>query len=292
MTKKYEINQKELEALKKDDYQLNQEDINLIRSAVEKQNQKIKCYFEEEYLYYIAEFFIKNGYANVLHRLNVCLTKYNPASVRDIVLTICDAFDAEWDDLLWRKKRFQQHQNYIDTTLQEKDHEIQTQINAFYKKYKKDIAKIKVDDSKTKKKYQLNEAMRNRISEELHSLECQYDKISEIYNISKSMVSKLANKEASINYISSEILEKLANIFHCSKEYVLCETDDRYETKMIVNGKEEIGSFPFSFRRNNREVEKLIKFLSQHYDGKFVESLFIITTILNLNYSRLCRESG
>ena len=106
------------------------------------------------------------------------------------------------------------------------------------------------------------------------------------------MVSKLANKEASINYISSEILEKLANIFHCSKEYVLCETDDRYETKMIVNGKEEIGSFPFSFRRNNREVEKLIKFLSQHYDGKFVESLFIITTILNLNYSRLCRESG
>lgn len=99
----YEIYQEELDALNKKNDEISQEDLRLIKSAVEKQNQKIKSYFKEDYLYYIAEFFIEKGYANVVYQLNLCLTKYKPASVRDIVYTICDAFEAVWDDLLWRK---------------------------------------------------------------------------------------------------------------------------------------------------------------------------------------------
>ena len=278
----YEIYQEELDALNKKNDEISQEDLRLIKSAVEKQNQKIKSYFKEDYLYYIAEFFIEKGYANVVYQLNLCLTKYKPASVRDIVYTICDAFEAVWDDLLWRKERFEQYQKRIEEIdLKEKKHGIQTQIAMFYEQCKIDISMIQADDSKAKKRYRLNDAMRNRISDELHRLEFPYDKISEMYNISKSMVSKLANKEDSINYISAEILEKLANFFHCSKEYILCDTNDRLETRMILDGEDGRGDFSVSFKLNNREVEKLIKYLSQHYNDKFVESLFIITRILN-----------
>ena len=57
----YEIYQEELDALNKKNDEISQEDLRLIKSAVEKQNQKIKSYFKEDYLYYIAEFFIEKG---------------------------------------------------------------------------------------------------------------------------------------------------------------------------------------------------------------------------------------
>ena len=46
----YEIYQEELDALNKKNDEISQEDLRLITSAVEKQNQKIKSYFKEDYL--------------------------------------------------------------------------------------------------------------------------------------------------------------------------------------------------------------------------------------------------
>lgn len=289
---------------------LSEEEKKLIKSAIDKQNKEIQIKFRDEYLFHIAAFFLKHQNSEALHRFNLCLEKYDPASTIDILQVICDIYDTLWNDFDWRKEHYAFHQKKIDEcnqeivedkkeesreeskeegektstenekkkTSKEKDLPyLKTQISLYYQEYHQMMDKHPDSNNEHKQRYDVDDGMRERIATEISRLDREYKIINELYGIPLSAIEKYAQKDSSAKTITYERLEKLANAFHCSIMYLLGETPERSTIRIDDDG--ESIDFAVSFRLNNKEVEKFVKYFTKHYDENIIERLFIITSI-------------
>lgn len=287
---KNELREKEIQAIRKESDKLNSEDIKMIRSAIDKQNQKIKT-CKPFYLYCIAQY-LENHYS-FLRSLVICLYGYNnpndPNSpqnqkyVQDIIKVFIDMFEVRWQDIGWRKMKYEYHNEKIKSVLDMKcsgNVSAREMYDCTSDGNRLNEIMIHKNNSQSEPKYKVTAPFLERCKKELKNLKCSQKSISEVSGLSLQKVKNLCRGKYTKTIKDSD-LSKIANLLQCSKTNLFGFTENPYIVRDIKNlNSIEEKKFLVNFSKSNEDLVKLIDFLQSSDNEIFLEKLFLVTEIL------------
>lgn len=251
-------------------------------NKIKEQNKQIRQLDVGFYMIYIENYFQDCHNYQFLHALIVCLYKYKPAVIRDILHLFCSMFDVKWKDMKWREEHFQWHQNRLEELKKEEGRKVvsehQKQLGQYYKSFPE--MKWQLEDIQAVLDMKEDhEEIFKRIKKEIDNMKCSYQKIAEPYGISLSKIKKITSKNEPKS-IKAEDLLAYAKTFGCSVPYLLCETKDPLDIRIAPKNKKEKKRFAAQFPKIQPEVQELLRFLLQSGHHGIIERLFLVTTLL------------